>query len=78
MSQFNMGSFSDEFAKISKVKEVGKAAGKVKDFVLKHKDKAKWPAILAGGYVAGKGIEQGAKDWSLGRKVRKQYESRGG
>jgi len=78
MTNINMSSFTDEFTKISKAKEVGKAIEKGKEFFSRHGKKLKWPAILAGGYAGGKTIEQAGKDWSLGRKVRKQYESRGG
>ncbi len=75
MIYFNMRAFTDEFTKIA---QVGKAVGKVTEFLKQHAGKLKWPAILGAGYVGGKTIERGAKDLSLGRKVRKQYESRGG
>lgn len=71
-----LGSFVDECLHIELDKEAGakteiaEAASKPASSVLK---KLKWPAILGGGYVGGKQVEQAVKDYSLGKQVRKQY-----
>jgi len=52
------------------------AVGKATGALSKHKGKLKWPAIVGGSILGYKGLEQGSKDWWLGRKVRKQYEDR--
>lgn len=66
---FSMSSFLDEMLRISLIKEAQSKAELVK--------KLKWPAILSGGYVGGKQVEQAVKDYSIGRQVRKQYEGQG-
>lgn len=71
MIKISMVSFSDELVKISGV-------GKVLGFLARHKGKAVVPSVLGAGYVGGKGVEQAGKDFTLGRRVRKQYEERGG
>jgi hypothetical protein len=70
----NMDSFADELLKIA----YSEALKKGTEVATKNIGKLKWPAILLGGYGAGKTVEQAGKDLALGRNVRHQYEQRGG
>jgi hypothetical protein len=70
----SMRAFMDEILTIELCKEASGVGAERAAALVK---KMKWPAILGGGYVAGKQVEQAAKDYALGRQVRKQYEGQG-
>lgn len=75
MIDISMNSFSNEVVKIA---AAASRVGKVLDFIKKYKRPLGITGLIGGGYVGGKTIEGVGKDYMLGRRVRKQYEERGG